>query len=68
MQNDIAITTLKLKSKPEVQYNTAAIPFPKPEVICLSRALRISSKFGIKIVIHRLKLVQSLYLNPKVDF
>ena len=45
MQNDIAITTLKLKSKPEVQYNTAAITFPKPEVIlsesCIKNLIEI---------------------------
>ena len=46
----------------------AAFRFPKPDVVLSQPCIEISSKFGMQIVIHLLKQVPSLNLNPEVDF
>jgi len=56
---------------PKYNSNTAAVRFPKPEVVFITAIdWDISSKFGrtMQIDIHLLKQIPSLNLNPEVDF
>jgi len=39
MQNDLPMTIDTSKSKPEVQFQYGAVPFPKPEVVLSQPAL-----------------------------
>jgi len=69
MQNDIPITTHESKLKSEVQFQYGSLPFSETGSSFISAVHGdISSKFGKPIVIHLLKQVPSLNLNPEVDF
>jgi len=69
MQNDTPITTYRSKSKLEVQFQYGGLPFSETKSSFFSAVhWDSSSKFGVRIVIHLLKQVPSLNLNPEVDF
>jgi len=69
MQNDILITANRSNSTPEVQFQYGDLPFSENGSSFISPVHSdISSKFGMQIVIHLLKQVPSLNLNPEVDF